>query len=538
MKTTTWPCATLFVMITLLFSCTTETMTSYNEERGRSERYQYISEITKTDFFTDCYYHESTGLVVRWCSDSKYVAYHVDSLLKENISRYALKIQPKTYLQQKQIEQITGITVSYIPFGYEPMCIPGSTVSFRLTLPHLQDDTREITGSSAIRKAGGEYAEGGIMAPSKIKLPALYVEWPANRDIPNDIDYEIQYVVPKEGDQQRIVYPTRYWLVFQSYDSVLSTNIRLKNLKIRVSKSGSVISEQLTDSQGRIKITSDQATYESEPLTYTISTILSSDKWTITRDTATTTPIHTAIGSLSQFFDANHPLDTITITLSSVSTEYEIHRAIDYYRNDTHELSSTILSSENSIVFAAPNYSSTIYHGYSDWGNLVTNGENIVIFNNGLTKPELMGVIFHELGHARKDYAQGACYDESTAESLLHESYASFIGYHMSRQYYVSKGYSLLSMDFINFNTQHRQFWPIANPSPLLIDMTDDFNQHSSFNFAVNDSISGVPILSIERIGAFSNNMSDFVTNTAPLVGVYFTQTQLDAMLAYYSNYY
>ena len=93
-------------------------------------------------------------------------------------------------------------------------------------------------------------------------------------------------------------------------------------------------------------------------------------------------------------------------------------------------------------------------------------------------------------------------------------------------------------MDYINFNMQHRQGWPIANPSPLLIDLADDYNQHLLFNFAVNDSISGVPIPSIERIGAFSNNVFDFVTNTAPLVGVYFTQTQLDAMLAYYSSYY
>lgn len=537
MKTRTWPCATLFVMIMLLFSCTTETMIS--SENNRNDRYPFISEITKADSFTDCYYHESTGLVVRWCSDSKYAAYHVDSLSKENISRYALKIQPKTYLQQKQIEQMTGITVSYIPFGYEPMCIPRSAKAFRLTLPHLQDDTREISSSSAIRMAGGEYTEGGIMAPSQIKLPALYVEWPVDRVVPNDIDYEIQYVVPKEVDQQRIVYPTRYWLVFQSYDSVLFTNIRLKNLKIRVSKSGSVISEQLTDSQGRIKITSDQATYESEPLTYSITAICSSPKWTIPREITLSTPIHTSVGTLSQHFNSSSPLDTIYITLASSTTEFEIHRAIDYYRNDSHELSSTILSDENSLVIAASD--STVIndiHGNTYWSD-AENVDRITIYDSDENTQTLMGVILHEIGHARKDYAQGASYYCNKQQRLIHESYASFIGYYLSRQYYISKGYSLTGTNYISFNGQNRQNWTyeLSHASPLFVDLSDNLNQHTYLSIYVDDTISGVPISSIDQLGKNSIDLTGFINNISPLVGVYFTQSELNTMLSYYSDY-
>ena len=527
----------MFIAV-LMNSCAKESLIPY-EEAVECQKQQNALPLTKAEADATYYYHESTNLLLQYVPNSRLLAYDSSSQESDTISGYALKISPRSFLEQKQIEQLEGIKVSYIPFGYEPVYMPAGTDIRSIPSIPLPDDTRTIAVSADRVKADDNTDAIVIGGPSQIKIPSLYVEWPKELALPDGYDYKIMFIITKQPEPQRIVYPTKYWLVFRTYDSVLSSNIRLKNLKIRVSKNGTTISEQLTDSQGRIKITADQASYESEPLTYSITAVSSTPKWTITRDTTNTVPIHTALGTLSQYFDANNPLDTIYITLSSVTTEFEIHRAIDYYRNDSHELSNTILSSENNLLISAPNYSSQVFDGKENWHNRVPNGADIIIFNNGLVTQQLMGVIFHEIGHARKDFAQGTTYDSTNSQLLIHESYASFIGYHLSRKYYVSKGYSLSGSNYIFFNGQHRQNWSygLYNTSPLFVDLTDDFNEHAYVSYGVDDTISGVPILSIDQLGKLSIDLSDFVSNISPLVGVYFTQAQLNSMLSYYSNY-
>lgn len=532
MKNTIYFFVAIIFIAVLMNSCVKESMIPYEEAVDYLEQ-QNTSPQTKAETETVYYYHESTNLVLQQTLDSRFLDYDSTMHENDNISGYALKISPRSFMEQKRIEQLDGIKVSYIPFGYEPVCLSDDTEVRSFPFIPLPNDSKEVSAQSVIGKANERPNSFELRSPSRIRIPAMYVEWPKEFALPDDLDYEILYLIAKQPDQQRIVYPTRYWLVFRTYDSVLSSNVRLKNLKIRVSKNGSTISEQLTDSQGRIKITTDQASYESEPLTYSITAVSSSPKWTITREITNTTPIHTALGTLSQYYDVYNPVDTIYITLSSLTTEFEIHRAIDYYRNDTHELSGTIESTENSLMIAASDSTSTVYNGVEYW-NSATGVANVVIYDNGLNTQNLMGVIFHEIGHARKDYAQEASYYNTSEQILFHESFASFIGYHLSRKYYIAKGYSIPSSDYMTFNNQHRQLWTSGAYSPLFIDLTDTFNQSSYLSFLVDDSISGVPILSIDRLGVFSNSFTDFNTNIAPMVGVYFTQTQLNTMLSYY----
>lgn len=465
-------------------------------------------------------FHESTGLVLRHTQNSAFVPFDsLDVVAKGGIMGYALKIIPDSFSQQKRIEQLKGIKVSYIPFGYEPVYIPSGTDINSLSLKKYPDDTKEISTRNV---------------DTKIKLPALYIEWPVELTLPSDMDYEILYAIVSHQNQTREVYPNTYHLVFQTCDTVLSSNIRLKNLKIRISKNGSVLSETLTDAKGHMKITANQALYESEPLTYSITAVLSSPKWTITRECNLATPVHTALGTLSQYFDINNPLDTIYITLSSSTTEYEIHRAIDYYRNNTHELSNTILSSENSLKIAASDSTVSEKAGREVWDVEVPNGATIVIYNNGIGTRNLMGAIFHEIGHARKDYAEGATYINTSEQLLIHESYASFIGYHLSRKYYLDRGYTFLTSGYELFNIQHRQYWSEWPYTSLFVDLTDDYNQGELAYFWVYDTISDVPILSIDRLGVFSHSLSDYVSGCSPLVGEYFRQGQLDTLLVRY----
>lgn len=494
-----------------------------------------LCNITKETSVTNSslFYHESTGLVLLPVRSPRLVEYNPNETDKDSIIAYALKVSPQTVLQQKQIEQMEGIIVSYIPFGYEPVSIRDADVS---TLNKLPSDTQNIPFVQTIGKAdNGRPATSLSGTETLIKIPSLYIEWPVSLPLPQNIDYEILYLIKRLPDQPKGVYPSFYNLVFQTYDPVLNSNVRLNKLKVRISKYGTTLSEQLTDSKGYMRINANQALYESEPMSYSITAVLSTPKWTITRETSITTPIHTALGTLSQYYDVNNPIDTIYLTLSSMTTEFEIHRAIDYYRNGVHELSNTILSDENSLMIAASDSTSLAGHGKEYWDWIVPDGANIVIYNHGLELPQLMGVIFHEIGHSRKDYAEGAEYYSTDEEKLIHESYASFIGYHLSRKYYVFKGYYLSSTDYEWFNVQHRQYWfGSGNYTPLFVDLIDSFNQGDGFPNFVYDSISGVPVLSVDRLGVFSNCMADFVSSIAPMVGVYFTQSQLDDLLDFY----
>lgn len=489
--------------------------------------------ITKVDSNSSLYYHESTRLVLRAVSNPEFIPYDPNNIVRDSIAGFALKVTPRTVQQQKQLEKMEGIKVSYIPFGYEPVRM-SKWINFN-TLTKLPNETERIFVKPSIGKANNMLVESLSNEEILICLPSLYIEWPASKTLPEDIDYEIMYSIKKLPDQHKGVYPSYYHLVFQTYDSVLNANVRLSNLKVRISKSGSTLSEQLTDSKGYIKINANQALYESEPMTYSITAILSSPKWTITRETSNTTPIHTALGTLSQYYDVNNPVDTIYLTLSSQTTEFEIHRAIDYYRNGTHELSSTIISDENSLMIAASDSTSLSGHAIEYWDYIVPNGANIVVYNHGLSNQELFGVIFHEIGHARKDYAEGTTYYSTDEEKLIHESYASFVGYHLSRKYYIAKGYYLSTDNYEWFNIQHRQYWFGTGPyTPLFVDLIDSYNQGDGYPLFVYDSISGVPILSVDRLGVFSDDISDFISNIAPMVNVYFSQSQLDALLDKY----
>lgn len=529
----------LFVATVIAFSCTSVDLSIIPEELESIDSQFNPLELTKAAIDESCCYHQSTGLVLRNVVDKRLVQYGSEICSDNAISGYALKVRPRTYKEQKYIEQMKGIKVSYIPFGYEPVYLPAGTDVRSLSLKYFPDDTREVLVKSGVIKADGKQGEDDLRKMSRVKIPALYIEWPIEMGLPDHMDYEIMYAIKSDPPLPELPAPLSYNLVFQTYDPVLSTNVRLKNLKIRISKSGTLISEELTDANGRATITASQASYDWEPLTYSITTIFSSAKWTITRDTTSTTPIHNTLGTLSQYYDILDPVDTIYFTLSSTSTEFEIHRAIDYYRNDPHELSSTILSSENSVIIAAYTSSSQTYNGLERWTKPMNDPYRavIAIFNNGISLPELMGTIFHEIGHARKDYAQDTSFCNTYEQKLIHDSYASFIGYHLSRKYYTTKGLYLAPFYYETFNQQCRQWWPLSSEdiySPLFIDLSDDFNQNVYRPFYVIDTISGVPIYEIDRLGIFIKSLSEFITNSAYMVNLYFTQAQLDVLLLNY----
>lgn len=533
----------LFISFSLLlfsfsfFSCEKREASNPNEDAYDLKNATLIKTKTNAETKTvseDVYYHASTGLYLVPVRDTRLATYDsvmmVDST--PSFSGYALKILPRSYNEQIAIEQMDGIVVSYIPFGYEPISI-SPEMAGDAGCVEMEDDTRTIQVQTSIRYDSDQksFSAENEDGSSSIRIPALYVEWPIDKPLPEDMEYKIEYLILNNLESPRIHYPSNYHFVIRTYDSTLNRYVRLRNLKIQVSYNGLTLTNSSTNSKGYFKVTGNQANEASEPLSYTLTAILSSSKWKVIRNTNQTTPIHISLGTVSQYFDPSHPLDTMYVNLSSVSTEIEIHRALDYYYNSSHELSSSILSSESSLRVFAPTSSYPGVHGGTQWDNY---GALFVIYNNGLSLPELMGVIYHELGHARKFYAQNGPSGSTEDHYRIHESYACFIGYHMSRKYYLINGYSFSSGTYIWFNEQHKQYWTTGRYTPLFVDLADDYNQSAESSIYVSDSISDVPITAIDSLGKYTNTTTHFITNAAPMVGVYFTQNQLDSLLLKY----
>lgn len=515
---------TITALSLMLFNTSCDKITDYSSLIKDSIEMLPITKAKDAD--DSLLFHRATSLLIQKDNDSGLIPAD-EARRGEDLNGYdyALKVYPKTYIEQLQIEQTDGITVSYIPFGYKIVRNDSGDGYEEYTEPYSIYTERSV----ALKKCN----ESDELFLEDVTLPTMYVIWPREKELPTTVEYEIAYYKKHSEEGTRIQYPSRYYVVFRTYDSILSTYVRLSNLKISVSTSSGT-TNYYTNDKGFITINSNSATYASEPLTYTMTAVFSSPKWNITRAINTTTPIHTSFGALSQHVNYSNLSDTVYVNVASVSTECTIHRALDYYHNMPHDLTSTILSSEYSLIASAPDSSSLSRPGYETWNS---NYARIVILK-GQTAQDLIGTVFHEIGHARKDYYQGSFYNNNQ-QKLIHESYASLIGFDYSRKYYTNKGLSLMSTSYVFFNTQHRQQWTSTLDfySPLFVDFLDNLNQSDYYSSAlyVNDSISDIPIYPIDRVGISSTSMTSCRNQLNNMVSSdTFSQNELDTLLSLY----
>ena len=525
---------TLFsVLLLALVSC----------EKELLEEFDYVGEskdmtmTTKAD--NTYYYHEPTGLLLMPKTKSRVMPVGTKEYAESNFSAYALKIFPRSYLEQRHIENLEDVIVSYVPFGYTPVSINNmSRETLRRNYTVIEEENPYTETSKCIQYAPD--ADASSMKTTKIHLPTLYVEWPKEKPLPQNLNYDIigGLRIPGGGGDLPFLYC--YPIVFRTYDSVLNDYVRLNKLKVYVDM-GEDNQIMYTNNKGCVTVSNDIVGVTTQPEDYTLTLIMSSPDWTITRDSTSTTPINNYLGKVSSLGTLVMN-DTTYVTLSSLTTEYEIHRAVDYYHNTLHDFSSSINTGESQTIYSAVEASSSSINGKTIY-NSQTPFLRIIIYNNLNTLRNTMGTIFHEIGHARKNAAGYSAYTLDT-EIMLHESYASFIGWYLSRLYYETHGYVFPSeYNKLRFNTEHCQYWIFIfhEPyTPLLIDMCDNYNQHSYnnyFNSYVNDTITGCPITSIEYAGKISSSLAEFLTNISYLEGIYYTQAQLNDILYYYSYF-
>lgn len=492
-----------------------------------------IATETRSDVInvTDIYYHEGTGLVLQAYNIYKDPQVHrVDENI-EGVTHIGVKFFPKDIEQQRQLSNSEVATVRYIPFGYSPVVPDGQDWAKDITalpkFPEISPYTIDTKGFKTTEPSMSE-------SINPIRLPIMYALWPVSEPLPEEIDYEVCFkvIIPEEQSgistrSQGLDY--QYDAQFRSYDALLDEYVPMSKLKVELVY-GIYSYYTYTNSSGNVSLfpTNISGLSESYYGSLSVVVLLESTDWIISRND-NNTPIQYLVGTTGSLWDIQYGGDTYVCDLTSVTTEYEIHRAVDHYFNTNHTISQGIINSERGIVYHAMDIygtkpARTIYY---------SSGYAFVEVNNHFSyQKDCIGSVLHEVGHVRSFKHKGfSSFDSSTDE--LEDSYASFVGWYLSRDYYVSQGFIIPNSSY-QINNQGRQNWVSGSGdiyTPFFVDLNDSYNQAN-----LNDPISGVPANLLDYAALTYSSIMDCGTYLYTFAGSYFTSTQLSDYLTYYTG--
>ncbi len=153
-----------------------------------------------------------------------------------------------------------------------------------------------------------------------------------------------------------------------------------------------------------------------------------------------------------------------------------------------------------------------------------------LVYNAGQSQNYTIGTVCHELGHLRhyfkiNDYY---FYYYGGITKLIKESYASYVGWMVGEDYYLSKGF-VKPYDGYLINRQGRQFWysNSSNYSPLFVDLIDSYNQGYYDSIYPFDQLSSVPPLIVDTMVKQDNTVEDVFDHLDDYIGVYYTSSEL-----------
>ena len=414
--------------------------------------------------------------------------------------------------------------MSYIPFGYELVSDCSGQVESGVLSTYFDVNPFRYYDE------GESYASptSSIIVDREIQLPIIYAVWPIERPIPEDIQHEIISTVSLRAPIIPVE-ETRYPLILRTYDSFQGKYVHLKNIKVRISYSG-LTADQYTDDSGFVKIYTGLAsiTSPSQIQKISLSVITENSKLSICQGSSST-PYQKVLGTIGSLWPSTP--NTLTMDLTSTKNEYDIYRACDYYYSSPSSLSSKVLSEEeNPIVYSIDR----IRFNPDLYGITKPSSKAVYIVDAGLSQPEEIAVVLHELGHIRKYYHQGAS-EYNNSDRWTIESYSCFLGAYLGEEYYISQGFSKPSSSYL-INTMGQQHsWTIGSMSeysPFFVDLYDDYNQ-SSYNASIpDDEIESVPVAVVDSLGIFSKSQASSKSTLTSFTGKYFTSDQLSRFLS------
>lgn len=460
-------------------------------------------------------------------------------------THYALKIYPKTEDEQWQIEMMEDVRVSYIPFGY-------SQLTSREVESLPQSKTRSAVENTFAEKSPYtvtydyfDASDGGPTGPRSFQLPILYVEWPIARPLPDDMEYAIDHEVfrplPSPATRATTRAAAPYMVVITFYDEVTGTYIPLTNMDVHVRTNEYFydpwndrdrpgywtldILEGVTDDRGAIDIGPLVAIYPSlfpnDPyclLNFDINYRDPDGKWKVTAPNSTVVAQYNDFGLF--YFDWSPRDGDFILREPDERQLIPIGQALKYFFDEQTDIPN---EPSNTLKIIANNYESISSNGSFSAANCTIN-----IYNNGNPRYSVVGTTLHELGHFTHCYQTQSIFNNSN--SFLKESFASYVGWYLGREYYKSLGWTPPNDNSSIISHNAQQGWTKTTSvsdgihyewySPLFVDLTDNYNQKtSSTPFCPNDNITGVPASAVWNIISTISTYSQVRSKIVNLAG-------------------
>ncbi|MDR2910244.1 MAG: hypothetical protein LBV47_02605 [Bacteroidales bacterium] len=536
----------------------------------------------KVRIFKDAVYHEGVGAWIAPQEDpytlenfqQAYANLSANDLTRSSefsviknltATHYAIKIFPKNEDEQWEIELTEDVEVSYIPFTYigltEKEAEKIEPTSRASEMPVFPESNPYVVTDNEI-----EQTVDSIPAEENISqvMPILYAVWPVNKPLPEHIEYEKDYDVflPFDDGQTRSttalsenslrlleneairlalgyvspsVMPavTRAETVlrgeFNTWDALTALRIPVPRIKVKFHL-GSNIVETDADENGNFSINAGTI-----PADASWEVIFQSPKWKVTREN-TTIPKNFFQGNVYQQDFWSNPATEVQPSVQL--TDATIINALNYYYYQPHHLSRWDVPGGIRVI--AHNDSNSGYNGLFTY----TSGNScyITIFrNNTVNRNVLAGTVLHELGHFIQFKERGGYSNMKSVDKLLQESFASYVGWYLTGEYYKDMGY--YNTDEDDISGQGRQTWrktrtgAIGYYSPLFVDLVDSYNQASylgsTFN---NDDVKNLHYSVIMKIAKESADWESCKSILRAESGL--TSQELDAFLEPYEYWY
>lgn len=472
-------------------------------------------------------------------------------------THYCLKIYPRNEAEQWQIELMEDVKVAYIPFDYVQLTETEVQRVSAMTRASDANVFSEVSHHSVT--ADYTSAEGEDKTVTQV-MPILYVVWPCDKPLPQQMDYVVDYPVlipphdeattrsvtalstialqaveteaislalgiPANPQVMTMAVDERIRTIdgkIEYYDNSLRANVPQVNLKQRV-QLGSNIWDAYVNSYG-IFIIKGQIPNEAS-----YSHVFQHPKWKITTASSTSPYIINKglVGTWWPYFASW----SITLNPTDRLPVYRINPAVNYFYNGAHSIKTWSYSS--GIRIRAMAEESTEANGY--FHSSMLSDAYITIYNNNKNITSyLAGTVLHELGHFAHYCERGSYTKFHNVHDLIKESFASYVGWHVGENYYSSLGYVKPSSGS-ELTGQDRQSW---NPdkyttnskfyTPLFVDLIDTYNQGTTDSKNLDETISKLPHSIIRSIAIECTSWSSMRAKLQQYVGVYYTKDQFD----------
>jgi hypothetical protein len=485
-------------------------------------------------------------------------------------THYALRIYPKTEEEQWRVETMEEVGVEYAPLDYsglteaEVALVPQA----RRKIPSPFEKspytvTYDHTGST----------DGGPTGPVTYHLPILYVVWPVEKPLPDDLEYRMDHEVflPYKAPATRSaeylsileieaialaaesgtahVIPMKRGAareitgVLKTYDDVLKKNVPLANVTVRL-RMGGAYSETCTDASGHFSIRRP-VSFGGGPILHLLSFVFRDPqgRWKISAEDSSipVLSMNVAVPGTPGSYSCGE-----IVVPPGEHQENEIHRAVNYFYNDQNVFpryyppTGLLITARSDYDWSSSGWMNITIHR-DPQGNILLDKTlstlHIGIFNNGRSDSDVIQTTLHEIGHAVHSLNSPDRWVETN--SFLKESIASYVGWYLAQEYYKSLGRVSTGGNPSLVSNQARQDWTKTTNStfggyynngwysPLFVDLTDDYNQKTSPSSSrPNDNISGI---SAPAVWSIISTSSDYRTEVREkIVNLAGTQPDFD----------